>query len=191
MRPGSFQEVLQRIRGMPHLAKQVGAVITTLSALAALALTSSQLWPDSAPPPTIGATFADVRLGERGVTMATVYRDYNLPTGGEEAWRLERPGIYIFYEIELVGLVGRSCTVRWTLLNGAGERVPGGQAWATVDAEAWPEFTWTAEAAEDRVTGRFWVPYAIPGTFHVEIALYDDRGTRLATYDTESFDARW
>jgi hypothetical protein len=145
----------------------------------------------TAPPPFLVGTLSEVRLGAARVPQLVAWTERGLATPeGLSAQDAAWPGRLVTYRVELRGLAGAECRVRWTLLDAAsGERVVDARyGWVTVDAVAFPDSKWTAQAPEEDVNvGLFWVPYVAPGAFVVEVELLNPDGVHLDVERTEEF----
>jgi hypothetical protein len=98
--------------------------------------------------------------------------------------KLSPLGVVVNFRAEIEGFRGKRSVVRWSLFDARqGTRMP--QPWLR-NRRA---LTLIPEAGKDGGTPAVWVPLPRKrGPYFVRLELLDDRGTRLAKADTESFD---
>ena len=98
--------------------------------------------------------------------------------------KLSPLGVVVNFRAEIEGFRGKRSVVRWSLFD-ARERTRMPQPWLR-NRRA---LTLIPEAGKDGGTPAVWVPLPRKrGPYFVRLELLDDRGTRLAKADTESFD---
>jgi hypothetical protein len=169
-------------------AKSVVAVVTQIGAIAgaigAVLGVVFVLVPSLKPEPPPAAKRADIGVlkVERPVTYAQYLQRTGLPGGDYGTSYLRRQGLFVEFDVSIVGYKGERLPLRWSLYD----------ARSGAEVSEAKGTTLRAEATADRATWHIWAP--LPrrrGPFFLLIQLFDPKGVvPLDRAQTESFPGR-
>lgn len=179
-RTGTRRRSLRGAKSLGALITQLGAVAGAIGAvLGVVFLLLPSLQPKAESPP--GEKRADIGVlkVERPVTYAQYLQRTGLPGGDYGKAYLDRAGVFVEFDVSIVGYQNKPLPLRWSLYNAtSGNEVS--EAKGT---------TLRAEAPSDRATWHIWAP--LPrrrGRFFLLIQLFDPTGVvPLDRAQTESF----
>jgi hypothetical protein len=180
---------------MPRIAKYAGGLLTAASAIIAIVLGITQLWPDPAPTPTpvpaLSGTLSDVTIAEQNVPLGDFCeRDADLNCSAIDQVNFPRLGAIVSFTSHARGYKDQELSIRWTVCQASGaegvcNRVSNPDL---VDQDAWPDGVYTSTADEDQNSGDIWVTQPLtPGDFFIRLELFQPDGTRLDVEDTSEF----
>jgi hypothetical protein len=163
------------------LVTQVGAVAGAIGAVLGVVFV---LLPSLKPEPPPAEKRADIGVlkVERPITYAQYLQRTGLPGGDYGTSYLRRQGLFVQFDVSIVGYKGKRLPLRWSLYEAdSGDEVS--EAKGT---------TLRADAATDRATWHIWAP--LPrrrGRFFLLIQLFDPKGVvPLDRAQTEPFSGR-
>jgi hypothetical protein len=168
-------------KSVVRLVTQIGAIAGAIGAvLGVVFVLVPSLKPDA--PPLERRGDIGVLKVDRPVTYAQYLQRTGLPGGDYGASYLRRQGVFVQFDVSIVGYKDKQLPLRWSLY----------------DAESGAEVseakgtTLRAEAATDRATWHIWAPLpAGRGRFFLLIQLFDPKGVvPLDRAQTESFPGR-
>ena len=167
-------------RSLAGLITQIGAVAGAIGAvLGVVFLLLPSLQPKSESPP--GERRADIGVlkVERPVTYAQYLQRTGLPGGDYSNAYLDRKGVFVEFDVSIVGYKNKPLPLRWSLYDAAS-----GDEFSEAKGT-----TLRAEAASDRATWHVWAPLPRKrGRFFLLIQLFDPTGVvPLDRAQTESF----
>jgi len=159
---------------------QWGASATALGSIFTLIFTlfPSVRIPPRTPPPKLHAAMTHLAL-EHGMTFG----DYRKRT----PWLADGPspadprelGSVIYFEVTLVGFTNQQCRVTGSVYDAQSQS-------RVFNLNEISHFT--PEAEHDTASSQLWFPFPKkPGSFFVRLALYDHKGVRLTSADSEVF----
>jgi hypothetical protein len=170
-------------RSLAALVIQAGAIAAAIGAVLSVVFV---LLPNLQPTAEQAPTEKRADIGVLKVDRPVTYRQYlqrtGLPGGDYGASYLGRQGVFVEFDVSIVGYKGQPLPLRWSLFDAAsGAEVS--EARGT---------TLRAEAPTDRATWHIWAP--LPrrrGRFFLLIQLFDPKGVvPLDRAQTESFPGR-
>jgi len=170
-------------RSLRAFVIQAGAIAGAIGAiLSVVFVLLPNLQPKAAQPLTEKRADIGVLKVERPVTYRQYLQRTGLPGGDYGAAYLERPGVFVEFDVSIIGYNGQPLPLRWSLFDAvSGSEVS--EAKGT---------TLRAEAPSDRATWHIWAP--LPrrrGKFFLLIQLFDPKGVvPLDRAQTESFPGR-
>ncbi len=165
----------------------IGGVATALGAIFTLVF---MLVPGLKPEPSPGgkATLSDPRVVPN-VTLREYLQRPGVPGKAVEdaasrssEEELERVGSIIYYDVELVGLKGEDCYVRWSVYDAnTGEPIEG-----LIDQRAWPVDLIRPLSQDNKTRQETWVPFPqySQGPFLVSVELYTPVGETQVRRDS-------
>jgi hypothetical protein len=165
-------------RSVARVVAQIGGAASAVAAILGIVFL---LQPDLAPKGS--PTEKSARLGALKVDQPVTYRQYlqrtNLSGGDYGEAYLRRPGVFVQFDVEIVGYEGAQLPLRWSLYDAEGGQQVG-------ESEA---TTLRAEAPRDRATWHIWAP--LPrrrGPFFLLIQIFEkDDIVPLDRVETEKF----
>jgi len=170
----------RRRRSPIAIVTQVGGVASAIAAVLGLIfLFAPGLRPKESTPPPVKRAQLGVLKVERPVTYAQYLQRTDLPGGDYDRSYLQRPGVFVEFDVEIVGYQGVALPLRWSLYDArTGNQVSESKS-----------TTLTADAASDRATWHVWAPLPNrPGRFFLLIQLFEpERPIPLDRAQTESF----
>lgn len=171
---------LRGARSVAALVTQLGAVAGAIGAvLGVVFLLLPSLQPKSETPPAEKRADIGVLKVEHPVTYQQYLQRTGLPGGDYSNAYLDRKGVFVEFDVSIVGYKNKPLPLRWSLYNAAsGNEVS--EAKGT---------TLRAEAPSDRATWHIWAPLPrARGRFFLLIQLFDPTGVvPLDRAQTESF----
>jgi hypothetical protein len=165
-------------RSLLALITQIGAVASAIAAILGLLFLFLPGLKPKGPPAQKRAEIGLLKV-ERPVTYEQYLERTNLPGGDYTKAYLRRPGVFVQFDVEIVGYEGVRLPLRWSLYDArSGSQVRESES-----------TTLRADAETDRATWHVWA--ALPhgrGRYFLLIQLFDKRGVvPLDRAETESF----
>jgi hypothetical protein len=148
------------------IVTQVGAVASAVGAVLGIVFVLLPGLKPEPPPAAKSAALTKIAL-ERDVSYSQYLQRVNLPPGDTDEARLARRGVFVQFNVEIVGYKGKELPLRWSLYDAqTGEQVRASES-----------VTLEAEATSDSASWHFWSP--LPrgrGPFYFLLQLFDEGG---------------